>query len=194
MDPMASGPNELQLDNALWRFVLSFYAREGVSQACLTLQDRLGVDVDILLLAIFAEVGPGIVLDAGALAAADNLVRDWRSDILGPLRRARVRLKSGPAPAPSAITEQLRNRIKAAELEAEQIELAMLADWLDRQSLPPASARAAENVPQEVARYFAARADDEPFTGEINEALCVLLRSLRGFISPLPESGCWSQS
>ena len=41
---------------------------------------------------------------------------------------------------------------------------------------------------------FAARADDEPFTGEINEALCVLLRSLRGFISPLPESGCWSRS
>src|SRR5437763_12408087 len=97
------------LDNALWRFVLSFYAREGVSQACLTLQDRLGVDVDILLLAIFAQVERGIVLDAGALAAADNLVRDWRSDILRPLRRARVHLKSGPAPAPSAITERLRN-------------------------------------------------------------------------------------
>src|SRR5205814_1713185 len=75
------------LDNALWRFVLSFYAREGVSAACLTLQDKLGVDVDILLLAIFAQAERGILLDANDVAAVDALVRDWRSEIIQPARR-----------------------------------------------------------------------------------------------------------
>jgi len=43
-------PN-LDLDNALWRFVLPFYGRAGVSPACLTLQDKIGVDVNIVLFA-----------------------------------------------------------------------------------------------------------------------------------------------
>src|SRR5690242_2464950 len=117
---MAAAP-PLELDNALWRFVLPFYAREGVSPACLALQDSIGVDVNILLLAIFAQVERGIVLDAQDLATADQLVQGWRAEVIQPLRRVRIRMKQGPFPAPSAATEGLRTRIKAAELEGEQV-------------------------------------------------------------------------
>jgi uncharacterized protein (TIGR02444 family) len=171
----SDGPD---LDNALWRFVLSFYGRDGVSPACLTLQDKLGLDVDILLFAIFAQVDRGILLDVRDLATIDQLVRDWRSEIIQPLRCVRTRLKTGPAPAPSSLTERLRTGIKETELEAEQIALAVLADWLDRQ--PPRSAAivSPETIPLMVARYFATPLG-EAFAPEVNRALHALSRAIQ---------------
>jgi uncharacterized protein (TIGR02444 family) len=176
--PAAAQTNAPELDNELWRFVLSFYAGEGVSPACIVLQDKLGVDVDILLLAIFAQIRRGILLDRSDLGIVDNVVRDWRSEIVQVLRRARTRLKAGPAPAPSSVTESLRNRIKAAELEAEQIELAVLADWLDRQPKRPAVVVEAKTVPLMVARYFGARPDHEAFAPEVDDAIRVLSQAI----------------
>ncbi len=141
----------LDLDNALWRFVLPFYGGAGVSPACLVLQDQLGVDVNLLLLAAYAAVERNIVLDHDDLAAADELARDWRTDVVQPLRRIRNRMKSGPSPAPSAATEPLRNKIKAAELDGEQIALATLFAWLERR---PPRATGEKSAPQAVAHYF----------------------------------------
>src|SRR5437764_2088468 len=149
-----------ELDNELWRFVGSFYAREGVSPACLALQDRLGVDVNILLFAIFAQVKRGFLLDTDDLASVDNLIRGWRSEIVQVLRRVRTRLKAGPAPAPSRATETLRNRIKAAELEAEQFELAVLANWLEQQPRPGAGGDV-KIVTLRVAHYFYAQGTEK---------------------------------
>jgi len=168
----------LELDNELWRFVCSFYAGKGVSPACLTLQDELGVDVDILLFAIFAQVKRGILLDESDLRLVDDLVRAWRSEIVQVLRRARTRLKAGPRPAPSPVTENLRNRLKAAELEAEQIELAVLADWLDRRPKRPAAVADAKTVLLTVARYFQAQAAEKPFAPEVDDALRALSQAI----------------
>jgi uncharacterized protein (TIGR02444 family) len=171
----ASAP---ELDNALWRFVLPFYSRDGVSAACLALQEKLGVDVNILLFAIFAQVERGILLERNDLAAVDALVRDWRNDVIQLLRRVRTRMKSGPSPAPSPITEALRNRIKAAELEAEKIEIAMLADWLDRQLHRPGHRTAdTRSVPLMVARYFLNT--DDAFAPEVDAALDTLSQAMR---------------
>ena len=174
----ATQTNAPELDNELWRFILSFYAGKGVSPACIVLQDKLGVDVDILLFAIFAQVRRGILLDRSDLGIVDHLVRDWRSEIVQVLRRARTRLKAGPAPAPSLVTENLRNRIKAAELEAEQIEIAVLADWLDRLPPRPAVVAEAKTVPLMVVRYFGSRPDDEAFVPEVDDAIRVLSQAI----------------
>src|SRR5258708_9156658 len=64
-------------DNDLWHFALAFYGRQDVSSACLVLQDQLGVDVDILLFAIFAGVERRVTLHTQDLAALDGL--DQRS-------------------------------------------------------------------------------------------------------------------
>jgi uncharacterized protein (TIGR02444 family) len=153
---MASAP--LELDNALWRFVLPFYGREGVSPACLTLQDKIGVDVNIMLFAAFAQVERGITLDAQDLATADQLVQGWRTEVIQPLRRVRNRMKAGPSPAPSPATEGLRNRIKAAELEGEQVALALLAAWLDTRPARAPDPLTEKNVALAVARHFHAGA------------------------------------
>jgi len=141
----------LDLDNALWRFVLPFYGSAGVSPACLVLQDQIGVDVNILLVAAYAAAERGIVLDETDLAAADALVRGWRTEIVEPLRRVRNRMKSGPSPAPSPSTEPLRSKIKAAEIDGEQIALAALFAWLAQR---PARATQEKNAAQAVARHF----------------------------------------
>ena len=165
----------LALDNPLWRFVLPFYARDGVSAACLTLQDRLGADVNILLFAIFAQVERGLMLDHDDLATVDGLLRDWRHEVIQPLRRVRTRMKSGPAPAPAAATASLRNRIKTAELEAEQIALAVLLTWLDAQPARAAHPIAAKNIPASVARYFHPGA----FAPDVEAALDTLMLAIR---------------
>jgi uncharacterized protein (TIGR02444 family) len=170
-----------ELDNALWRFACAFYARDGVAPACLALQESLNVDVNILLFAIYARLARGIALDARDLGVVDGLVRDWRGEIIQPLRKLRTRLKGGPAPAPSAASDRLRNRIKAAELEAEQIELALLSGWLERQPPRPAASTEpidAASVPLMVARYFGARVDGA-FPHEAEDALAVLSRAVR---------------
>src|SRR5437870_2416999 len=174
MSAAPSAQQAAELDTDLWRFACAFYACDGVAPACLTLQESLSVDVNILLFAIYARRVRGVALDARDLGAVDALVRDWRHEIVQPLRRLRTRLKAGPVPAPSAASDHLRNRIKAAELEAEQIELALLSRWLERQ--PPAASAGrgdAANVPLLVARYFGAPAD-EAFPREAGDALAAL--------------------
>jgi uncharacterized protein (TIGR02444 family) len=43
---MASARSELEADS--WAFALAIYAKPGVAEACLTLQNEAGVDVMIL--------------------------------------------------------------------------------------------------------------------------------------------------
>jgi uncharacterized protein (TIGR02444 family) len=110
------------------RFVLEVYGTDGVATASVLLQDRLGVDVNVLLLGAYAGAVGGISFTAADVASAVARTRDWQRDVVGPLRGVRTRLKVGPAPAPTPATAALRERIKTAELDAEMIELDELAD------------------------------------------------------------------
>jgi uncharacterized protein (TIGR02444 family) len=117
------------LDGAHWRFSLALYGQDGAADACLALQDRLGVDVNILLLAIFAAAECGMVVTSQDLQRMDALVKAWRTETVAPLRTMRRRLKQPLGPA-DEYAEVLRSEIKKAELLAEQIEQALLARWL----------------------------------------------------------------
>ncbi len=91
--------------------------------ACLELQDRGNVDVNVLIHALWRTVIREETLEQGDIEAADAHVAAWREEVVLPLRAIRRRLKSGPAPAPDKTTEKLRDRVKAAELDAEYLEL-----------------------------------------------------------------------
>ncbi len=108
-------------------FALALYAREGVSAACLGLQERLGLDVVLLLFATFLGT-EGVAMDGERAAAAGSGVAAWHAEVVVPLRAIRRRLKQGPAPAPGPDTDALRARIQAAEIAAELIGLAHLED------------------------------------------------------------------
>ena len=125
---MRSPRPELEADS--WAFALAIYARPGVAKACLALQDELGVDVMLLMMATFAAVKHRILLTPDEIRALDEACVHWREQIVRKLRTIRTDLKTGPAPAPSSATEQLRSQIKALELEAEKIENQLLAECL----------------------------------------------------------------
>jgi uncharacterized protein (TIGR02444 family) len=146
----------LPLHGPHWIYALDLYGRPGVSDACLLLQDRAGVDVNILQVALHAAAQRGIVLSARDLQEADAAVQAWRQEIVLPLRAIRRRLKEGPEPAPGPDAEALRTKVKGAELVAEQIEQALIAAWIERQPRPMASAPVEiQTLIDGVVEYFA---------------------------------------
>ncbi|MGK6305759.1 TIGR02444 family protein [Variovorax sp. DT-64] len=102
-----------------WNYALEVYAKPGVAEACLLLQDRAGVDVVVLLHAIYLFATKGIALDEQALASAEARVGSWRREVTAPLRALRTTLKPGFAGMPPEFVAQTRQKIKEAELDAE---------------------------------------------------------------------------
>ena len=110
-------------DNALWAFSLGLYGRAGVAPACLALQDEAGADVNLVLFLLWCAATDR-PLDAAAIWAADGRVAPWRGDVVEPLRAVRRALKGEPLAGFGP--EAYRQRIKAAELEAERLVQAAL--------------------------------------------------------------------
>ncbi|WP_207461138.1 TIGR02444 family protein [Azospirillum sp. SYSU D00513] len=100
--------------NPLWDFSLAVYARPGVAAACLGLQDRRGIDVNMLLLAAWAGRACGVALSRAELERIDSAIRPWREEVVRPLRAVRRCVKGEDA--------GLYDRMKAAELAAERIQ------------------------------------------------------------------------
>src|SRR5438067_8224725 len=92
---------------AFWRFSLALYARPGVAEALIGLQDRAGCDVNLILFALWAGAVRRVRLDAAALAGAEAAVGDLRGGIVERLRALRRRLKADPG----SDGQDLRRRI-----------------------------------------------------------------------------------
>jgi uncharacterized protein (TIGR02444 family) len=114
-------------ESAFWQFSLAFYARPGVADACLRLQDDAGVDVNVMFYVLFLATQRRQIERADA-ARIDALIKTWREVAVVPLRTLRRQLKTGIEPFPAADTESLRSAVKRIELEAERIE----QEWLER--------------------------------------------------------------
>jgi uncharacterized protein (TIGR02444 family) len=114
MDPLDS-----QLSpSAFWEFSLAFYAREPVGAACLSLQDRRGADVNILLLCCWLATLKLTIAESGLKSAIDA-VADWRRDVLEPLRAVRRQVASAPMQMDKAECRAIKDGILAAELDCE---------------------------------------------------------------------------
>ena len=111
-----------------WAFSLRTYAGDGVAPACLWLQDRCDVDVNLLLYCCWLGAR-GITLDSQSIAAARQAVAPWAQEVVQRLRMTRrwikERLLAGDGQADPDYAA-LRESIKAAELEAERLQQRML--------------------------------------------------------------------
>jgi uncharacterized protein (TIGR02444 family) len=112
--------------DGLRRFALAVYARDGVSSACLLLQNRADLDVNLLLFAAYVGAVRELRVTDATLTTARQRVQDWHREVVRPLRSIRRRLKTGPSPAPSPATNAARGRLQDLEVECELIELAEL--------------------------------------------------------------------
>jgi len=104
-----------------WQFSLALYARQGVAEACLRLQDEFGLDVNVLLYCVFRG-SKGHRLDGPDIIAADENVSRWRADVVRPLRAIRRVMKDTRLLTDTAGQSALRAQIKACELESERLQ------------------------------------------------------------------------
>ncbi len=106
---------------SLWEFSLAIYESKAVQNACLCLQDRHGLDVNILLLCCWlAKRGERI--DSREIDVVLARTTEWQDTVIVPLRGIRRHMKAGIRPIPIKDSEVLRARLKVLELEAERIE------------------------------------------------------------------------
>ena len=114
---------------SFWNFSVGTYRRPGVADACLSLQDRYGLDVNVLLYCCWFGCTRGCLTEA-ALAAVLAFSQPWADQVVRPLRSARRWMKSAGCRRDEVSTPaclSLRDRIKAAELEAEHLQQQTLA-------------------------------------------------------------------
>jgi uncharacterized protein (TIGR02444 family) len=119
-----NGVNDVEARAAeLWSFSLAFYDRAGVAAALLALQDRFGLNVDLVLFAIWLGLSGRGRLDERQADAAQRAVRPIELEVIEPLRAHRRRLKG----VNDDDVQRLRERIKLLEIEAERVVLTRLA-------------------------------------------------------------------
>ena len=140
---MVEGVGESPDDEALWRFSTTFYARAGVAEALIKLQDSAGFDVNLMLFALWSGLSGRNRFAAAQLAAADRAAGPIREELVEPLRALRRKLRSNP----DADIQRLREEIKRLELAAERIlqnRLACIAGMPDVDDDPASRVAAAE--------------------------------------------------
>ena len=113
------------LDQDAWTFICELYGLPGVKEACIALQERLGLSVTTLLTLIWAgESGRGVI-GAEALEAALESAQMWHGEVTRTLRQVRRQL--GPdSDDISAQHQDLKDMVQHAELEAERLEQQVL--------------------------------------------------------------------
>jgi uncharacterized protein (TIGR02444 family) len=132
-----------------WDFALRVYKTPGVSDACLAIQERHGADVNVVLFCCWmGESGRG-AMTPERLAEACEAVAPWHESVVKRLRAVRRLLKEDAGKAPADLAGALRAQIQASEIDAEHIELLMLAGNvadLTPDPTRPADARADDAV------------------------------------------------
>lgn len=128
-----------------WKFSLQTYAKPEIARICLELQERFGADVNLILFMLWAA-SRGRRLEPTEIEKLASFVRNWREEVVVPLRLARRTLKTPPRECPAQETESLRQRIKADELEAERLQQTMMSTFLaidqaGQSDSPPAAAK-----------------------------------------------------
>jgi uncharacterized protein (TIGR02444 family) len=129
---MSMAEDAPDLETPFWAFSLSVYASDGVAEECLALQERLGLDVNLLLFAAYMGAVEGVRLAPKDIESANATVSDWHRDVVRPARDHRRALKaeSEDIANPSRVAAAaLREQVKAAELAAEKYEQARLWQW-----------------------------------------------------------------
>jgi uncharacterized protein (TIGR02444 family) len=121
--------------NRFWDYALDLYRQEGVEEACLELQERHGLDVNLVLLCCWLA-SRGIEAQGQWLKATVGAVETWHAQVVRPLRAVRRRLKAELAePPPGGIgarwpelAARLRQRVLQLEIDGERLEQLLLAE------------------------------------------------------------------
>ncbi|WPP44735.1 TIGR02444 family protein [Pseudomonas sp. AN-1] len=126
------------MQQSLWDFSVALYARPGVAELCLRLQDERDADVCLLLAALWLE-RRRVDVAAERVAALRDQAGPWQRTVTLPLRRLRRAWKAPAADDPTLA--ELRRQLAELELQAERLLLerlqALAEDWPATPSAEP---------------------------------------------------------
>jgi len=129
--------------NPFRSFALAVYADEKMESACLDLQRHC--DADVLIVLLCAWLGRhGVKLSRDAIEEVDRAAAPWRSDVIAPIRAIRTRMKLPVGEVTVDQAADIRNMIKAAELEAELLQIDVLYAMMEE--LPGQDGRDADRA------------------------------------------------
>lgn len=97
------------------------------------MQDRFGVDVNLLLFCVYVGVKHSLILSERDISQIYALIEPWQKNVVLPFRTIRKTMKlmrTHFGEHLSVTIETLRTKIKTLEIESEHIEQTMLSDWL----------------------------------------------------------------
>lgn len=146
-------------DTPFWQFSGVVYARPGVAEACLDLQDRHGIDVNLLLFCAWTGA-QGRRLDNADLGLLRTASRPWHDEVVAPLRAARRWLKQQNA-VPEDLGEVFREEVKALELQAEMLEQLVLYQEIEIAAGESDAAAVAANLKLYLTRFKPLPTDDD---------------------------------
>lgn len=115
------------MHESFWDYSCRVYGHAPVSDCCLNLQNHHGLDVNLLLFAVWHARHHG-QFDSDTLESALRFSASWAESVVRPLRKARTYLKAQVLEMSAGTTGQseamqgLRERIKALELHAEKLQ------------------------------------------------------------------------
>ena len=154
------------MNNPLWEFAVTTYARDGVANACLRAQDEAGCDVNLLLYAAWLAEQQRELCEVH-LRELDAQLLPWRSRVIEPLRQLRRDWKG------FADAQDLRESVKSMELLAEQREIEHI--WSSRDTAA-ASAEAKPLLRLNLTRVLALTCSDSQRQESLGNLLEVALR------------------
>ena len=125
--------NQKCSQTSFWDYSVDYYDRDGVSDSLLSLQNRHDLDINLILLALWTGAEMGILLKKEHFATLDAKAYEWRDNIIKPLRSSRQAIKSFTS-MNIGLTDDIYQKIKSAELDAEYVAQIFLSDSLS--SLP----------------------------------------------------------
>jgi uncharacterized protein (TIGR02444 family) len=116
------------VSEGFWDFSVRTYRTEGVPDACLSLQNDYGADVNMLLYCCWIGACVG-KFEEGLFDDASAFSTHWADNVVRPLRSARTWMKhSGCSaePIPTESCMELREEIKSAEFASEKLQQQVL--------------------------------------------------------------------
>ncbi len=114
------------LDSPLWAFSVQHYAKRGVRDACLGLQDEDGLDVNIALACLWHERRGGAVLSSDALRGMLDRTDDVRQ-LVYAIRTSRRTAKT------MRLADALHRALLRSELVAENLVQLRLFEHLEHE-------------------------------------------------------------
>lgn len=168
-------------DHPFWDFAIRVYTSEGVSAACLNLQERHGIDVNLMLFCLWLGHSGRGVMSGAEIDAAVSASNEWHHVVVKGLRHVRQTLKSGFPDVDQDLAQALRSEVQKTEINAEHLEQLILVDAVPRDPLradAPAASRArdaADNL-----RRYLGTTDVTPGARDGGDIVLILGRAFDG--------------